>query len=472
MTTDRGALAALLATMTVLAAAATPAAAQTEPAAPVRGLERFQTPGTQAKPDTTAIPVPAAPTIVLPTTTPAPRRTPRSTAAAKPATDRATTQRAGVDRTTTEAPTRERVTTRTTPEQTTRQRASDDEPMRPPTSAEPAPVATPAPDPALQSSPPQTPTTEVVPQPTAPQPTASVPATTPASTPESTLSTPEKGSAMPLWLSLTAIVVVLGALWALRRKPRSHRYESAEPEAYVEPTPPPVAAKPVVAQPIAPQPVAPRPVAPEPAESPTAVTPATASAVAPVAAVPMAAPKFLEPKGKVPPTPPVAARARLTCELRPLRAGLNLLSATVECELVVTNTGTASAEAIRTGVALLTAHADQDQDLAQFNAAPVMRPVAPPFALALGETRTIRTVTAIAREAIRTMTAANRPMFVPVVATNILYVTAGDEAQAARAWVVGIERVDSAKLAPFWLDAPARMYTTVAARPHAVTFDR
>jgi len=467
MTTDRGALAALLATMTVLAATATPAAAQTEPAAPVRGLERLQTPGTQANPDATAIPVPAAPTIVLPNTTPAPRRTPRSTAAAKPATDRATTQRAGVERTTTDAPTRERATTRTAPEPTARPRASDDEPTRPLTSVEPAPVATPTPEPALQSSPSQTPTTEVV-----PQPTASVPATTPASTPESTLSTSEKGSAMPLWLSLTAIVVVLGALWALRRKPRSHRHESAEPEAYVEPTPPPVAAKSVVAQPIAPQPVAPRPVVSEPAETPAAVTPATASAVAPVAAVPMAAPKFLEPRGKAPPTPPVAARARLTCELRPLRAGLNLLSATVECELIVTNTGTASAEAIRTGVALLTAHADQDQDLAQFNAAPVVRPVAPPFALAPGETRTIRTVTAIAREAIRTMTAANRPMFVPVVATNILYVTANDEAQMARAWVVGVERVDSPKLAPFWLDAPARMYSTVAARPHAAIFER
>ena len=466
MTTDRGALAALLATMTVLAATATPAAAQTEPAAPVRGLERLQTPGTQANPDATAIPVPAAPTIVLPNATPAPRRTPRSTAAAKPATDRATTQREGVDRPRTEAPARERAATRTTPEPTTRPRASNDESTRPPTSAEPAPVATPTPEPALQSSPPQTSTAEVAPQSSAPQPTASVPATTPAPAPESTLSTPEKGSAMPLWLSLTAIVVVLGALWALRRKPRSHRYESVEPEAYVEPTPPPVAAKPVA------PPVAPKPVVSEPAETPAAVTPATASAVAPVAAVPMAAPKFLEPKGKVPPTPPVAARARLTCELRPLRAGLNLLSATVECELVVTNTGTASAEAIRTGVALLTAHAEQDQDLAQFNAAPVVRPVAPPFALAPGETRTIRTVTAIAREAIRTMTAANRPMFVPVVATNILYVTAGDEAQTARAWVVGIERVDSAKLAPFWLDAPARMYTTVAARPHAVTFDR
>ncbi|SFN69137.1 hypothetical protein [Sphingomonas sp. OK281] len=452
MTIDRGALAALLATMTVLATA-TPAVAQTEPAAPVRGLERLQSPGTQATPDANAIPVPAAPTIVLPNAAPAPRRTPRSSASAKPATDRATTKRAGVERPTTEAPTRERAAPRTTTEPTTQPRAPDVDPTRASTSAEPAPVATPTPEPALQSPPTQNPATEVASQPSAP---------TPIPVPESTLSVPEKGSAMPLWLSLTAIVVVLGALWALRRKPRRHRYESAEPEAYVEPTPLPIVANPA----------APKTVASEPVSSPAAATPVAASTALPVAVAPAAAPKFLEPRGKVPPPPPVVARARLSCELRPLRAGLNLLSATVECEMVVTNTGTAPAESIRAGIALLTAHADQDIDLAAFNAAPVVRPSTPPFALAPGETRTIRTVTAIAREAIRTMTAANRPMFVPVVATNILYVTAGDEAQTARAWVVGIERVDSPKLAPFWLDAPARMYTTVAARPHAVTFDR
>jgi hypothetical protein len=257
---------------------------------------------------------------------------------------------------------------------------------------------------------------------------------------------------MPLWLSLAVIVVVLAALWALRRKPRSRHRNRVEHDTYVEPVPEPAAEtpeSPAVAAPVAP-----------PARP----------AIAPVVAT--SAPKFLEPRAKSPPTPPAAPRARLTCELRPLRAGLNLLSATVECEMIVTNTGNATAEAIRAGVALLTAHTGQDTDLAQFNAAPIGRPVTPPFALAPGETRTIRTVTAIAREAIRTMTAANRPMFVPVVATNILYTTAGDDAQTARAWVIGIERVDSAKLAPFWLDAPARMYTTVAARPHAATFDR
>ena len=452
MTTDRGALAALLATMTVLAATATPAVAQTEPAAPVRGLERLQTPGTQTSPDATAIPVPAAPTIVLPNTTPAPRRAARpNAAAAKPVTERASPKRA-TEQAGGEQPTNDRASTRKSPESTTQPRTPESEPSRTSTPVEPTPVATPTPEPAPQTEPALTPVTETTSQPIAP-----TTATTPSTTPQSTLSAPETGRAMPLWLSLTAIVVVLGALWALRRKPRSGRSDQIEPEAYVEPTPEPVAPEPLAAEPVAPRVIAAPP------------TPAIASPVLPAAIIPAAAPKFLEPRAK---TPPAAPRARLNCELRPLRAGLNLLSATVECELVVTNIGTASAEAIRVGVALLTAHADQDTDLAQFNAAPVVRPAAAPFALAAGETRTIRTVAAIARDAIRTMTAANRPMFVPVIAANVLYATAGDDAQIARAWVVGIERVDSAKLAPFWLDAPARMYSTVAAKSHAATFER
>ncbi len=450
MTTDRGALGALLATMTVLGAVATPAAAQTEPAAPVRGLERLQTPGTQATPDTSAVPVPPAPTIVLPSAEPAPRRATRPSAATTPATDRATAQRA-TRRADSELPARERATTRTAPGATIQPRASDSTSSRASTPTEAAPVTTPAPQPA------PTPVTDAESQPTAP--TTTLPS---ATTPQSTVSEPQTGSAMPLWLSLTAIVVVLGALWALRRKPRGSRSDRIEPEAYVEPIPERVATPLVTSEPVAPEQAAP-PIAAVPQ------APAVVASAAPGVVIPAAAPKFLEPRAK---TPPAAPRARLTCELRPLRAGLNLLSATVECELVVTNTGTVSAEAIRAGVALLTAHADQDQDLAQFNAAPVVRPIAPPFVLSPGETRTIRTVTAIAREAIRTMTAANRPMFVPVVAANILYATAGDDAQTARAWVVGIERTDSAKLAPFWLDGPAKMFTTVAAKPHAAIFER
>jgi len=436
MTTDRGALAALLATMTVLTFAI-PAMAQTEQTAPVRGLEGLANPA----PQTTTIPIPDTPKIALPTETPAPRRAARPRAKDESAPEKTTADRPAA---------RDEQQTRQTrpPTIATRSPATEPAPVttRTPETVSPPPVQ----DVAPTDTQPAAPQTAPSPQPAVEQP---VPAPAPVTPAESTVSAPETGRAMPLWLSLAAIVVVLGALWALRRTPRGRRQDRIEAEPVVEPIAPPAL-----------QPVAPAPVF-APAEP--AITPVAPAAALPAVAV--AGPQFLEPRAK---TPAAAPRARLTCDLRPLRAVLNMLSATVECELVVTNTGTVPATAIRTGVALLTAHAGQDTDLAQFNASPVSRPAAPPFALAPGETRTIRTVVAIAREAIQTMTAANRPMFVPVVATNVLYATAGDDAQTARAWVIGIERVDSDKLAPFWLDGPAKMHTSVAARPHAATFDR
>lgn len=444
MKTDRGALAALLATMTMLASAS-PTLAQTEQTAPVRGLEGLASPAPQTN---ATVPIPDAPKIVLPTQTPTPTPTPRRTPSArpvdKPAAEKANAAKIDAARTSAERP-----AARNEPE--TRTRGATDS-ARAPMSTGPAPVTTATPEPTVTPPPAPAPLTEAPPQP-APQSASDA---TPTTTSQSTITAPETGRAMPLWLSLAVIVVVLAALWALRRKPRGRRQDQEEVETFVEPIPEPDVSEPVS-----------RPAAPS-------VETATTPAAPPVAAIPttaIAAPKFLEPRAKTPPPPPAAPRARVSCDLRPLRAGLNLLSATVECELVVTNTGTAPAEAIRTGVVLLTAHADQDTDLARFNAAPIGRPATPPFALAPGESRTIRTVVAIARDAIQTMTAANRPMFVPVVATNILYATAGDDAQTTRAWVVGIERVDSAKLAPFWLDAPARMYSSVAARAHATEFD-
>ncbi|MEG3173462.1 hypothetical protein U1708_14700 [Sphingomonas sp. ZB1N12] len=448
MTTDRGALAALLATMTMLASAS-PALAQTEQTAPVRGLEGLANPAPQTN---ATVPIPDAPKIVLPTETPTPQRSPSPRPTDKSATDKTNAAKTNAAKTAADRP-----AARNEPETSTR---SAMDTARSSTSAEPAPVATPAPEPTVAPPPTEAQVTDAAPQP-APQ---TVPDATPAPTSQPTIAAPETSRAMPLWLSLAVIVVVLAALWVLRRKPRGRRQDQMEPETLAEPTP----------EPAAPEPVA-RPAAAAATAAATPVEPKATPAAPAVAAVPttaIAAPKFLEPRAKTPPPPPAAPRARVTCDLRPLRAGLNLLSATVECELVVTNAGTAPAEAVRTGVALLTAHAGRDTDLARFNAAPIGRPATPPFALAPGESRTIRTVVAIARDAIQTMTAANRPMFVPVVATNILYATAGDDAQTARAWVVGIERVDSAKLAPFWLDAPARMFTTVAARPHGAEFER
>jgi hypothetical protein len=309
-------------------------------------------------------------------------------------------------------------------------------------SATPAPRATPRPRPT-RAAPESTPAAAAAPRPApAPSPTPTplpagtktpaaeaTPAAAPAPQPEPTLAAPDTGRMMPIWILPAIIVFVLAGLWALNRRRRD------VPEPVVEP------------QPI-------EPVPPEPLATPAVVA-------APVAAE-SAAPQFFER------TVAAAPRARLMVEMRPLRAGLNLLSAVADCELVVTNTGDAPAEGIRTQVTLLTVHTALDADLAALTAAPIGRPTTPPFSLAPGESRTIKAIAATPRDAIRTMTAANRPMFVPIVSVNVLY----PDGQTTRAWAIGIERVDSAKLAPFWFDAPPKMYTDIGARPHAAAFER
>ena len=112
------------------------------------------------------------------------------------------------------------------------------------------------------------------------------------------------------------------------------------------------------------------------------------------------------------------------------------------------------------------ATAEQDAELATLFAEPIPRPVVPAFALAPGEARRFRTVAALAHNAIRTVEAGGRPMFVPMLALAARYVADGAERRIGQGYAVGIERPGSAKLQPFWLDVPGRQYDALGARPH------
>ncbi len=179
------------------------------------------------------------------------------------------------------------------------------------------------------------------------------------------------------------------------------------------------------------------------------------------AALAAAAPAMLDP------LPVPGERARVTMTLHPRRAGLNLLSATVEAELLLRNEGIAPAAAIRVGALLMGAAAGPPGDVGPLFAQPVGRPVTPPFALAPGEERRVRLVVARSRSEIEPLEAGGRPMFVPVVAINVLYDAGGMQGQTAQAYAVGVERVDSAKLSPLWLDQPARMFDAIGSRAYA-----
>jgi len=290
----------------------------------------------------------------------------------------------------------------------------------PEASATPAPRATPT---ATSSvSPTVAPAPDVVPTPL-PAPIA------PSPVPRATVAAPQAQPAtgVPLWAILGGALVLGGiGLWLFLRR-------RAAP------------ATPVVEAPFIP-PAPPVPAAPEP--------------VAPPA---RPAPRFLEPT----PAPP-AERARIDLSVTARRAGVNLVTATADVEVTLHNAGEAAAVGVRLDVRLLSAHAGQDAALDALFASAIERTVTPAFDLAPGERRTIRTLATLPRTAINVLTAGDRAMFVPVLAVNAVYAIGAGTGQTAAAYAIGIERDGAAKLAPFRLDGPTRMYETVAVRPHAV----
>lgn len=164
--------------------------------------------------------------------------------------------------------------------------------------------------------------------------------------------------------------------------------------------------------------------------------------------------------------PPPLIPGRLALTLRPLRAGLNLISATAECEVTVVNRGDGPVEDVRVVLELMSAREGQGDGLATFFAQPIACPAIPAFAIAPGEERRFRTVAALAHDAIHAFDAAGRPMFVPLLALSAHYRSDGAARRVGQAFAIGVERSDSAKLGPFWLDTPPRLYNTVAARAH------
>lgn len=179
------------------------------------------------------------------------------------------------------------------------------------------------------------------------------------------------------------------------------------------------------------------------------------------------------------PPPPSRSGARgawLTVDLRPVRAGLNMVTAVADCEITLTNAGDSPAEAIRAALVLIAAHGGQSGDIDAANAEPIVRPVVSPFTLAAGETRTFRSVVASQLGTLPTMRAGGhaggREMLVPLVVLNLQHRdTAGVEYRTSQTFVLGVERVDSAKLAPFWLDS-LRMIDQVAARASGAALRR
>lgn len=183
-----------------------------------------------------------------------------------------------------------------------------------------------------------------------------------------------------------------------------------------------------------------------------------------------ASPNFLDPTPAPAPISVPVERAWIEPTVVPRRAGVNMVTATVDVDVTLHNAGTVAATRVRVDIRLLSASTGQDAELGMLFATPIDRPAVAAFDLAPGDSRTIRKVVTLPRAAIVVLTAGGRPMFVPVLALNVTYgLPDGATGQSAAAYAIGIERAGAAKLAPFWLDGPSRMHEALGIRPHALS---
>ncbi|WEK01986.1 MAG: hypothetical protein P0Y59_10010 [Candidatus Sphingomonas phytovorans] len=174
----------------------------------------------------------------------------------------------------------------------------------------------------------------------------------------------------------------------------------------------------------------------------------------------------------VPPAPAVSARATLDIEVRVKRAGTNLLSAAVEYDIVVRNVGQAVARAIQVDVRLLSAGVEQDGWIATLFSSPIERPITPSFELPSRGAIELSGMAMMPKDMLSVMTVQDRILFVPVLAINMLYEWEGGTGQTAISHVIGIDRGEGVKMAPFRLDAGPRMHEGVNSLPYTVSVRR
>ena len=167
-----------------------------------------------------------------------------------------------------------------------------------------------------------------------------------------------------------------------------------------------------------------------------------------------------------------SARASLDIEFRPKRAGTNLLSAAVEYEILVTNSGEAVARKVTADVRILSAGAEQDRIIRALFASPIEKSAIAAFDVPPGETAILGGMAMMPKETLGVMTVEGRVLFVPVLAVNLLYGWEGGSGQTATSYVIGIDRGEGAKLAPFRLDGPSRMRDDVSGIPYTVSARR
>jgi hypothetical protein len=173
------------------------------------------------------------------------------------------------------------------------------------------------------------------------------------------------------------------------------------------------------------------------------------------------------PKPAAPPRPigivSSSLRPWLDIEFEPLGCVVEADRITIEFDVHLFNSGSASARGVLVEASMFNAGPSQDQDIAAFFQNPVAQGERileiPPL-----RRMTIRSSVVAPRENVREFELGGRPAFVPLLAFNALYRLGGSEAQTSASYLLGRE-TKSDKLAPLRLDLGPRAITGLGARP-------
>lgn len=358
---------------------------------------------------------------------------------------------------------------RVTPPPVTTTRPSSAAPTATPTPRATPRTATPAPQPTQTPAP----TNATPPAATEAPAPAAVATPVPSPTPTATAAPPAEQPAGG-WSSGTliaigvAILALLAGGWFLfgRRRRREEEYYEEEVAAPVAPPRPAPRAAP-----------APAPI-PEPAPAPAAPSGLLTVPLRRIA-------EGLQPAPQ-PPAPPLpaglvtvrapqsparsldASQPELEIVLIPQRAGTDpSMSAAIEYRIVIRNNGRGDARDVRFGIYMTSASARQAADLQTIFASTVEQPVVAPFDIHAGSQVELSGTAMLPRANLNVMTIDGKPWFVPVLAMKAEYrwgENVGAPGTATAAHMIGINRGEGAKLAPFRLDGEPRMHPKVAER--------
>jgi outer membrane biosynthesis protein TonB len=171
-----------------------------------------------------------------------------------------------------------------------------------------------------------------------------------------------------------------------------------------------------------------------------------------------------EPEPQPAPEPVEAPRAWLELDIVPERAAATDNETIVNYELVLRNSGAATAGNIRIDARMFNAGADGE--IADFFAGPIhAHSGSPQVIIPPGEELRLGSAIGMAKAQVRTIEVQGRSIFVPVIATTVAYDWTGGTGRSSKSWLVGREaETPAARMGAFRLDLGPRIYRQVGRR--------